>query len=55
MEPEQVVAASLRRLELGEVVCAPGLADIEPLAARDDAQTTVFRTAVAGSVAERYA
>jgi short-subunit dehydrogenase len=54
LEPEQVVAASLRGLELGEVVCAPGLADVELLAARDDAQTTLFRTAVAGSLAERY-
>jgi len=54
MEPEEVVSASLRGLELGEVICAPGLQDTELVAARDDAQTTLFRSAVAGSLAERY-
>jgi uncharacterized protein len=55
MEPEEVVAASLRGLEFGEVICAPGLQDTDLLAARDDAQTTLFLTAVAGSLAPRYA
>jgi hypothetical protein len=54
MEPEQVVAASLRGLELGEVVCAPGLEDLALLDAVNAAQTTLFRTAVAGPIASRY-
>jgi uncharacterized protein len=54
LEPEQVVTASLKGLELGEVICAPGLEDTHLLAARDEAQTTLFRTAVAGSLAARY-
>jgi short-subunit dehydrogenase len=55
MEPEDVVRASLRGLEFGEVICAPGLQDTDLLATRDDAQTTLFRAAVAGSLTRRYA
>jgi uncharacterized protein len=54
MEPDEVVRASLRGLELAEVICTPGLQDVDLVAARDEAQTTLFRTAVAGSLAERY-
>lgn len=54
MEPGEVVRASLRGLELGEVVCAPGLEDLGLVGASDEAQRTLFRAAVAGRLAARY-
>jgi len=54
MEPEDVVDASLRGLELGEVVCAPGLEDPQLVDTLDEAHRTVFRDAIRGVVAPRY-
>ena len=54
MEPVEVVAASLRGLEAGEVVSAPGLEDESLIESSNEAQETVFRTAIAGVVAARY-
>jgi len=54
MEPAEVVAASLRGLEAGEVVCAPGLEDESLIESSNEAQQTVFRTAIGGEVATRY-
>jgi uncharacterized protein len=54
MEPNEVVAASLRGLEAGEVVCTPGLEDESLIESCNEAQRTVFRTAIAGGVAARY-
>jgi short-subunit dehydrogenase len=54
MEPDEVVAASLRGLEAGEVVSAPGLEDGSLIESCNEAQRTVFRTAIAGGVATRY-
>jgi uncharacterized protein len=55
MEPEEVVDASLRGLELGEVICVPGLEDLELLEHVADKQRTVFQTAIGGQLAGRYA
>jgi short-subunit dehydrogenase len=54
MEPDEVVAASLRGLEAGEVVSAPGLEDESLIESCNEAQRTVFRTAIGGEVATRY-
>ncbi len=54
MEPDEVVTASLRGLEAGEVVSAPGLEDDSLIESSNEAQRTVFRTAIAGGVAARY-
>jgi uncharacterized protein len=53
MSAEEVVAASLRSLELGEVVCAPGVERADLLQAVFDANLAVFG-AQSPSVAERY-
>jgi len=43
MSPQDVVAASLRGLELGEVVCAPGVENIELLDLVDKAHFEAFK------------
>lgn len=42
LEPEDVVQASMRGLELGELVCAPGLEDDSLLDRRDEAELAVL-------------
>ena len=54
MEPSEVVDAALEGLRLGEVVCLPGLHDTGLLDQLAEAQQTVFLTAVASKLAERY-
>lgn len=53
MSPEDVVTASMRGLELGEVVCAPGVERIELFKAVFDADLAVFG-AQSPKLAERY-
>jgi uncharacterized protein len=55
MEPDEVVAASLAGLELGEVLCLPGLQDPELLGSVSEAQRAVFGAAAPGPRAARYA
>jgi short-subunit dehydrogenase len=55
MEAEEVVDASLKGLELGEVICVPGLEDPEILEHAADKQRTIFQTAIGGQLAGRYA
>ena len=55
MEPDEVVAASLAGLELGEVICLPGLQDPELLGSVSEAQRAVFGAAAPGPRAARYA
>ncbi|MCF6385655.1 SDR family NAD(P)-dependent oxidoreductase [Mycobacterium sp. MBM] len=53
MSADDVVTASLRGLELGEVVCAPGLEDMELLTAVFDAELAAFGSQSA-QLATRY-
>jgi uncharacterized protein len=54
MEPCEVVDAALEGLRLGEVVCVPGLDDTGLLDRLGETQRTLFLTAVASKLAERY-
>lgn len=54
LEPGEVVAASLRGLELGEVVCLPSVEDTNRLALRDEADLSVLEGAMRGALAKRY-
>jgi short-subunit dehydrogenase len=54
LEPEQVVAASMRGLELGETVCIPALEQLETLWRRDQADSDVFAAGMRAVVATRY-
>jgi len=53
MTAEEVVAGSLRGLELGEVVCAPGVQDASLLQAVFDADLAAFG-AQSPQLADRY-
>ncbi|MEW2288567.1 SDR family oxidoreductase [Streptomyces sp. NPDC047841] len=53
MPAEDVVTASLRALETGEVVCVPGLADGEAVD-RIAAAEAALRASATGTLAERY-
>jgi short-subunit dehydrogenase len=55
MEPEQLVIAALTGLELGEVICIPGLQDPELVEQAASQQRTIFQTATPGPLASRYA
>jgi short-subunit dehydrogenase len=54
MEPADVVQASLRGLEIGEVVCMPPVPDPSPLAARDAAGGTLLSANTQTRLPERY-
>lgn len=54
MSPEEVVAASLRALDAGEVVCVPGLEDPNVVERYHDAQREMLRQGNRPELAERY-
>lgn len=54
LEAEDVVAASLRGLERGEVVCQPSLEEADLLRRRDEADLAVFQGGMKPALAERY-
>jgi uncharacterized protein len=54
MQPDEVVAAALAGLWLGEVICTPGLTDPSMIDAVSQAQQALFRTAVSSPLAGRY-
>lgn len=54
LAPGEIVSAALEGLRLNEVVCVPGLQDPTLLDNGDDAQRTLFLTAVASGLADRY-
>ena len=54
MDPADVVSASLRGLELGEVVCGPSFEDAERLTAVAEAGRALFGGRPAGGLASRY-
>ena len=54
LEPDQVVEASMRGLELGELVCIPTLEDRELLERRDEAERAVFSGGLRAELAGRY-
>jgi hypothetical protein len=54
MEPAELVRASLAGLALGEVICAPGLADASAIARFAEAEAGVFGPGRAATVAARY-
>jgi uncharacterized protein len=54
MQPDDVVAAALAGLRLGEVVCVPGLNDPSMIATISQAQQTLLLTAVTSPLADRY-
>jgi len=55
LEPEQVVQASLRGLELGEVVCIPSLEEVDRLKRRDVSDLEVLMGGMRPVLGERYA
>lgn len=54
LEPEQVVQASMRGLELGETVCQPGLEDADVMKRRDQADLEVLAGGMQAELASRY-
>ena len=54
LEPEDVVAASLAALRLGDVVCIPALDDRAPLADLDRCRGRVLDGARGSTIADRY-
>jgi len=54
MNPEEVVAASLRALDIGEVVCVPGLEDPTVVDRYHQAQREMLRQGNRPELAERY-
>jgi uncharacterized protein len=54
MRPDEVAAASLAGLRLGEVTCVPGLGDPSMIDAVSQAQQALLMTAVSSPLAERY-
>ena len=54
MEPQDVVAASLAALTLGDVICIPGLSDRAPLEREREARHAVFPNGMKSDLAERY-
>lgn len=52
--PEDVVQASMRGLELGELVCMPGLEDTEKLEHRDEAERDLLPAGMRAELATRY-
>jgi short-subunit dehydrogenase len=53
-DPEQVVQASMKGLQLGELVCIPGLEDREKLQRHDEAEIEVMSGGLGSKLAERY-
>jgi hypothetical protein len=54
LAPEDIVAASLRDLELGEVVCLPSLEETDRLVSRDEAERCCCIQVRKRKPAERY-
>lgn len=54
MEPQDVVEASIRGLELGELVCIPGLEETEKLDRRDEAERDLMAAGMRAQLAGRY-
>ncbi len=54
MKPEDLVAASLKGLELGEVICVPAMEDEHLLSQVQESQRQFFEGTTGGTVAERY-
>jgi short-subunit dehydrogenase len=54
LEPEEVVQASMRGLELGETVCVPALEDLDKLERRDEAERDLLFAGLGGELAARY-
>jgi hypothetical protein len=54
MKPEDVVAASLAGLRLGEVICVPALDDPSLLTQMQESERRVFELSRSGTVAMRY-
>jgi uncharacterized protein len=54
LEPDQVVQASMKGLELGEIVCIPGLEDLEKLQRHDAAEIEVMTGGMRAELAGRY-
>ncbi len=54
MKPEDLVDASLKGLELGEVICVPAMEDPHLLAQVQESQKQFFEKTTGGTVAERY-
>lgn len=52
--PEEVVTAALRGLELGEVICAPGLADPSLIEAVGAGEQRLVEQGARGALAPRY-
>jgi uncharacterized protein len=54
MQPDEVVAAALAGLRLGEVICVPGLNDPSMIETVSQAQQALLLTAVRSPLADRY-
>jgi uncharacterized protein len=54
LEPQDIVEASVRGLELGELVCVPGLEDAEKLGRRDEMERDLLAAGMRAELATRY-
>jgi short-subunit dehydrogenase len=54
MAPEDVVTASLKSLDLGEIICVPALDDASRLHVVEQANLKVFQNSNRGAIASRY-
>jgi short-subunit dehydrogenase len=54
MQPEQLVAASLAGVQLGEVICVPALEDASLMTHLQASERRVFEQSRSGRVATRY-
>ena len=54
MQPDEVAAAALAGLRLGEAICIPGLNDPSMIEAVSQAQQALLLTAVSSPLADRY-
>jgi uncharacterized protein len=54
LEPEAVVQASMRGLELGETVCVPALDDLDKLERHDEVERDLLFAGLGGDLAARY-
>lgn len=54
LEPEEIVEASMKGLELGELVCVPSLEDLDLVERHDEAERAILTSALGAALATRY-
>jgi hypothetical protein len=54
LDPADIVQASIRGLALGELVCIPGLNDVDAFERRDEAEARILADGIQAQLAARY-